>query len=295
MILPSSRLAIAAAALMLAATTASAQFPTPSGGQAFPAYEGFDYTASSQLSAQTGWYIRDGADPTTVESGSLVPSNATVAAHLADATGGKAHVVTTTEGSVAGWYIGSTGFSNSASVFYISFLIQFDTDGGRNGIPYNGPIVGTRSFDSGNGGRYAIRGDAGGGSGGTNTGTDSALILRANSSASDVAGTVELDKNDTTYFIVMKCEAATSFGTNPTNGTLTVYLDPDPYLSEGVATVYQTTTENNAYANLRWLTLETDTGNSDYFIDEIRIGSTWEDVTPTKPGVPVELDQFHIE
>lgn len=269
-------------------TVATAQFPTPSGGVVLPAYEAFDYTDSSALTAASGWYVRDGADPATVVAGSLVPSNATVAANLEVGAGNKVHVITTTEGSTAGWFIGGgansdsgTGVLGTVDTLYYSFLIQFDTDGGRNGIPFNGPIVSMRSFDNGNSVKFALRGDNGAGGGGTNDGTDSALLIRADSV--DVRGSSELDKNDTTYFVVAKLQGDATFNSsNSITGTMTVYLDPDPSAAEGAAAVYATSTEAATdYRFIRWFALDTDNNNADYFIDEIRIGTTWEDVTPT--------------
>jgi hypothetical protein len=107
-------------------------------------------------------------------------------------------------------------------------------------------------------------------------------VFHINNGTEPAIGTPATPINDQTHFFVVRADYVG-------NGkdTFTVWLDPDPLLSEGaqnpnISTVATSNDEddNDGFNQLR---MRGDNANGAWEFDEIRLGTTWESVTPVVP------------
>lgn len=274
-----------------AATAAVLLTATPQAHAFLLAYEGFDYTPGSDLTGQNGgfgWTTPWGVNSSGVTVAGNTPGDVAVANSLTYID--SANRMLFTSGG-AGFYSGVGGTSSpfrdftgmggeAGTTLWVSFLAQRAGPTTNNtGTPFNPyPRAANVSLFENNSERLAI---------GTGSGAVSNMVslLPAGSTgnirqSNDDFALVSLavvridygaDNNDTAYLWV-----------NPTLG-----LNNEPLISIADAV---TNNFNFNFNRIRPFAGNTDVNNSrpyaELYVDELRIGTTWQDVTPFITVIP---------
>jgi hypothetical protein len=255
-------------------------------------YDSFNYgpsgTSLSTASSPTWQKNQSSADPTVQDVGGLTypglkVSSDTVSVQY-DGTG---------PGATDGHNISSTGIATGS--LYYSLLLKVTDVGTTSGFSTAGNLTGGSYMA----GLQTVAGNAA-----TNAGTTAAPLLIRSGDGTQFSTTYQLGTGKTaatanrqwytsqtyttganaeTVFVVLKY---TFDGTNPNNDIAQLFIDPTPGDPEPAAQVTQTGGTANLTLNsgiksffIRNNSVEPDT----MLIDELRIGDTWEDVTPAVP------------
>ena len=261
--------------LPLAALVSLVGFAVPSHG-ALLLYEGFDYTggttvgpnpSSGTMNGGTGWSVNQrwfdnnptDANAYTVASPSLSYGSLT--------TSGNA-LSQASDSIGAARNFNNTSTSLADGTYYVSFLISFSGNSPSMANMYGGLQLGSAYFGIAN-----LNGG---------TTTERNFVL-SNSYGNGTDGTTRVHTGvtlslNTTYLLVAKVtfsasgQDSYSLWINPTTGS---------EASAGAAQAFNNTTNSTSIAQASFYTSSTAFGMT---VDELRIGTTWEDVTP---GLPI--------
>ena len=251
-------------------------------------YEDFNYNPGISLDAQAGGIGWDaqwgqflgGAVNHTVVSGSLSDSSGTLL------TSGN-HVSTTIAGAYAGRFPFLPGYGTGT--FYYSILMRYDGTDGTTGDDYFGlqlyanPANASADLFIGKGGAGSfLRLETGGNAAGGGT-------IPPMGSDTTITATV-----GQTYFLVVRVDFAAGAAANP--DTFKLYVNPTPGGTEP-AVASATMSYNLGVQN--GLAIQSGNG-AQVSVDEIRIGTTYADVTPsngvviTHPTMSISLSGINV-
>lgn len=222
-----------------------------------PLYEGFDYTVGNAISDESNWdIISASSDDILVSSGSLSYTG------LANSTGNKVSFDGAGTDSAIMFTPETTGTVYASFIFRVNDMSSVsDTDGGYFALLGN--------FD----GRLWVVPTAVPGTEGTTAPFQ--VGLGYNTSSADVinAGTHNIGDE---IFVVMSYETTT--------GVMNAWINPSSGDFEGSAPAATiTTTDSNPASSIGQFGLRQDsTGETGFMdVDELRLGTSWADVTPT--------------
>ncbi len=263
------------------------------------AYEGFDYAPGGLGNGAGGvgwsstWYGSDSitGDPAGTARLQVGTGSMPVPGGSFAPTGGRAFAPTEF-GLATSWRRLATPIDMAADQsYYISFLLRRDTDPGAT---FNNLDAYLSLFRAGSG----VLDEAFRVGGGSNTGPDNFQLIGTTGVAGDpTAAALAGDfRNDTSYFAIVRIDAHSAAADA---ASLAVYpgLDGVAPLTEpaGTAADPWLIGPNGEAASPVWTGAQSIdrirvTGNAAFSIDEIRIGTTWADVTGAVPspttGVP---------
>lgn len=225
--------------------------------------EPFNYTAPSNLNGQGGWANISGTlDQVDVGSGNLT------FAGLPASTGNRVNLTDAESEDVSRDFTPVTDGGSGFTV-YTSALVNFTAlpaSGGAYFLHLTEPASTSAFFcrlfarDSSGSIEFGIRGSSSDG-------------------PAYGGGTHALN---TTVFIVTKYESITGAG----NDVVSIWVNPTPGASEPAAAATSTPSAEPSAAGLGRLSLRQAAGIGTLVIDEIRVGTTWADVTPDNSSVP---------
>jgi hypothetical protein len=217
--------------------------------------EAFNYTSGSSLGNSVN--PSDGLAWAGGNSGLTIASSSLSYPGLAPLGGNALSIVNASSGSSYNPW-GSVNGAISAGTVYYSFL--FDptvVDSGNNYFTGMNPdnLTLNGSPDAADAYYYS-----------------SGKIGIRSSGASTTTFATPLSLN-TTYLVVLEYNFSTS--------TASLFLNPTPGLSQPAATL--SVVGNGSITSINNVAFKAQSGSGSYFVDDLRVGTTWEDVTPTIP------------
>ena len=237
-------------------------------GQALPQYDGINYNSGTPLQTQLGWTAINTGDDILIASGSLSYAG------LQASTGNS---VTFSGGGIDTAKL----FAQQASgTIYYSFLMNVTALGTLNATT-GGYFTG---FTEGTGNNFGAtvwtRADG--------TGIDIGLNTRT--TAANTVWTTGTTAINNTVLVVVSYQLNSGLA----NDVVKIWINPTPGSIEPAATLSVTNTGGTDLLNLNRILIRQDsaTNTPSISMDELRVGTTWESVTPS--GVSITAGTFLI-
>lgn len=225
------------------AVTSSVNFTYNDIIQSLPFYDGFDYTVDEGLNEQPSWTNNFSGDNITINSGSLSYPN------LVSSTGNSI----TFSSSGADPTVDITGI-NSGKI-YASYIMNIPDASSMSANEY---MTVLRNEDGNYSARLWVQTDAGGN-------------LEFSVGQTTPVGFTDLDIAQNTSVLVV-------FNYNFADHSMNAWINPT--LGSGEPTPSFTDTASTNATNIRQFMVRQDSGMPTTIIDEVRLGTTWESVTP---------------
>lgn len=224
-------------------------------------HDAFDYTLPTSLNGTADWDFHSGTEnQMQVVAGSLTYAG------LADSAGGKVEHLQASSEDVGREFTPVTG---DGAVVYASFLMQCTLAPGTAGDYFFHMYDGGGNTSTAFRGRLYARGSGSGFQFGLIPTSGTPVEADFNSTVHDL---------NTTVFVVLKATMTTG------NDTFDLYINPTPGAAEpGTATISTTSTTsviNPTNGVGRIAIRQGGTASGSFFIDEVRVGTSWASVTP---------------